>query len=113
MSDFAIRVEGLGKRYQIGARQGARRTLREVLADSVAAPFRRARAVLRGQAAAHRAETVWALQDVGFEVTRGEAVGVIGRNGAGKSTLLKVLSRVTEPTRGEVRMRGRVGALLD
>lgn len=57
--------------------------------------------------------TFWALKDVNFEVERGEVLGVIGRNGAGKSTLLKVLSRITYPTEGEVRMRGRVGSLLE
>jgi lipopolysaccharide transport system ATP-binding protein len=58
-------------------------------------------------------ETFWALDDVHFRVERGEVLGVIGRNGAGKSTLLKVLSRITEPTRGRVRIRGRVASLLE
>lgn len=115
MSNIAIRVEGLGKQYRIGGAQKSFKTLREVIVDSFNAPLRRARQLLRGQAygAAGLDESIWALKDVSFEVKHGEVVGIIGRNGAGKSTLLKILSRITEPTEGEVRLRGRVGALLE
>ncbi len=58
-------------------------------------------------------ETFWALQNVEFDIRKGDVVGIIGRNGAGKSTLLKVLSQITEPTTGEVRLYGRVGSLLE
>ena len=57
--------------------------------------------------------SVWALQNIGFEVNRGEIVGLVGRNGAGKSTLLKILSRTTAPTTGEIRMKGKVASLLE
>jgi lipopolysaccharide transport system ATP-binding protein len=116
-NDTAIRVEGLGKRYRIGAKQESYRTLRETLTGAAAAPFRAARSTLRraggGGGRARRANEIWALKDVAFEVRRGEAVGVIGSNGAGKSTLLKVLSRITEPTEGYADIGGRVGSLLE
>src|SRR5206468_10061617 len=57
--------------------------------------------------------TIWALEDVSFDVEQGEVVGIIGRNGAGKTTLLKILSRITEPTRGYADLRGRLGSLLE
>ena len=125
MSDVAIRVAGLGKRYRIGKRQASYGTLRDSLTEAFTAPFRRLRH--NGGSATHPSslstdhsapgsshpDHIWALKDVGFEVRRGEVVGIIGRNGAGKSTLLKVLSRITEPTTGEVDLRGRVGSLLE
>src|SRR5262245_35208452 len=113
MKDYAIRIEGLSKRYLIGARESGRKTLRETLVEAVWSPVRRAQAVLRGEAAGLRGEPFWALRDISFEVASGEVVGIVGRNGAGKSTLLKVLSRITDPTTGVVRLRGRVGALLE
>jgi homopolymeric O-antigen transport system ATP-binding protein len=103
-----IRAEDLSKEYRIGAVQGSYSTLRESLMATVRTPFRRRRAASRTTD-----PTVWALKDVSFEVQPGEVVGVIGRNGAGKSTLLKILSRITDPTRGRARIRGRVGSLLE
>ena len=115
MSDVAIRVENLSKQYHIGKKREKYGTLRDTLTDVLAAPFRRAGKLLRGQAsgAAELDETIWALKGVSFEVQSGEVVGVIGRNGAGKSTLLKILSRITEPTEGYAEIRGRVGSLLE
>ena len=113
MSDVAIRVEGLGKRYRIGRRTAPYRSLRESLTNAAMAPWRRLRHGFHRTDGASGDDTIWALKDVSLEVRRGEVVGVIGRNGAGKSTLLKVLSRITEPTEGRVELNGRVGSLLE
>src|SRR5438094_366500 len=112
MSDVAIRVAGLGKQYQIGGDRKPYKTIRESLTDTVLGPLRRLRAGLSADAV-NGEQAFWALKDVSFEVNRGEVVGIIGRNGAGKSTLLKILSRITEPTEGEVEIAGRVGSLLE
>jgi len=108
MSDLAIRVEHLGKQYRLGGQQLRYATFREALVETSRAPLR----WLKGQGG-NAQNKFWALEDVSFEVKRGEAVGIIGRNGAGKSTLLKVLSRITSPTRGRVDIYGRVGSLLE
>jgi homopolymeric O-antigen transport system ATP-binding protein len=102
MSDTAIEVRGLGKRYEIGVEQVGYMLLTERITE-------RLKSLGRGQ----RTEEFWALRDLDFEVKRGETLGIVGHNGAGKSTLLKILSRITPPTEGEARLRGRVGALLE
>jgi lipopolysaccharide transport system ATP-binding protein len=106
MSNLSIRVQNLGKRYRIGVPVIKYNTLRETLSES----FSRARRRFSHKEAA---EYIWALRDVSFDVKKGQVLGIIGRNGAGKSTLLKILSRVTEPTEGEVEIHGRVGSLLE
>ena len=100
--DLAVHASGVGKQYRLGQLETGYRLLTEVLADRVRGTHRHA-----------RRQDFWALEDIGFEVQRGETFGIIGHNGAGKSTLLKVLSRVTPPTVGEIRLNGRVGALLE
>jgi lipopolysaccharide transport system ATP-binding protein len=102
MSKPTIEVKGLGKRFEIGAATGGYMLLTEQITERL---HRRGRKP--------KMQEFWALQDVDFDVQEGETFGVIGHNGAGKSTLLKILSRITPPTVGEARLRGRVGALLE
>jgi lipopolysaccharide transport system ATP-binding protein len=101
-SDVAISVRGLSKAYIINHDGLKRPSFREVVVDKIRHPLRKC-----------SQETFWALNDVSFDVKKGDVVGIIGRNGAGKSTLLKVLSRIVEPTKGEVDIYGRVGSLLE
>jgi lipopolysaccharide transport system ATP-binding protein len=102
-----VKVENLSKHYQIGASPAAYATLRETLTNAFRTPL----ASLRRKF--ENTESVWALRDVSFTVKAGEVLGIIGQNGAGKSTLLKILSRITEPTKGRAELYGRAGSLLE
>jgi lipopolysaccharide transport system ATP-binding protein len=103
-----ITVKNLSKQYRIGAAATQYSTLRESLTNVIRTPLN----WFRPNGTSGKG-TIWALNDVSFQVRPGEVVGIIGRNGAGKSTLLKILSRITDPTRGEVDLYGRVGSLLE
>jgi lipopolysaccharide transport system ATP-binding protein len=111
----AISVKNLGKRYQIGAAETKFRynMLRDVLVDTVYAPVRLVKALVGKSDRRANKNFIWALNDISFDLEEGRVLGIVGRNGAGKSTLLKILSRVTEPTKGTVSVRGRVGSLLE
>ena len=112
MSRLVISVDHLSKMYRIGQKADAHGTFREAIVGTVMSPFRKMMD-LGGRGRGESEKAFWALKEVSFDISRGEIVGVIGRNGAGKSTLLKTLSRITEPTSGTVRMRGRVASLLE
>jgi len=112
----AISVNNLSKQYKIGAAQQKFQynMFRDVIVDTLMTPVRVIQA-LRGKSMRGATSTsmIWALDDVSFDLEEGKVLGIVGRNGAGKSTLLKILSRVTEPTKGTVSVRGRVGSLLE
>ena len=103
-----IRVENLGKRYQLGVRRAPYGSLRDSLSEVVRAPFQRLQRNGRPGP-----EHIWALRDVSFTIAPGEAVGIVGRNGAGKSTLLKLVSRITCPSTGKIELYGRIASLLE
>ncbi len=98
-----IEVQHLSKKYSLGKKKEMYTTFRDTIMDVISHPFRKR----------EKREDFWALQDINFTVQPGEVLGIIGRNGAGKSTLLKILSRITDPTDGQVIMRGRVASLLE
>jgi len=116
MSDIAIKVENLGKLYRLG----------EVGTGTISHDLNRWWAKLRGKEDPFAkvgesndrtkkgdSDYVWAVKDVSFDVAQGEVLGIIGRNGAGKSTLLKLLSKVTQPTAGQIKVMGRIASLLE
>ena len=110
MSNTVIQIENLGKSYRIGTPVERAKNLSQSLRNLAASPFNYLLRMLREPT---EDETLWALRDISFKVEQGEVLGIIGRNGAGKSTLLKILSRITEPSVGEVRIYGRVASLLE
>ncbi|MGF1479796.1 MAG: ABC transporter ATP-binding protein [Cyanophyceae cyanobacterium] len=114
MFDTVVKVENLGKKYLLGHQQQGRSpyvALRDVLTSKAKSV---GRSLLQHRSKSNPAiEEFWALQNVSFEIKRGDRLGIIGRNGAGKSTLLKLLSRITDPTTGRICIKGRVASLLE
>jgi lipopolysaccharide transport system ATP-binding protein len=108
MLNAVIKVENLGKKYIIGHQKQEKYTaLRDVISNGINSLLK-----FNSQKRDNQ-EEFWALKDVSFEINQGDRVGIIGRNGAGKSTLLKILSRITEPTKGQIKIKGRVASLLE
>jgi lipopolysaccharide transport system ATP-binding protein len=103
-----ISARSLGKHYRVWTHSQPRS-----LSDRVALTADRLRHRVRARPVTPLREDIWALRDVSFDVEQGEVLGVIGPNGAGKSTLLSILARITDPTEGEVEIRGRVSSLLE
>lgn len=108
-----IEVKNISKKYNIAHQRGGYITLRDVLTNILKRPFSFLKTKVKQIAGLETKEEYWALKDINFEVKKGEIIGIIGPNGAGKSTFLKILSQITLPTAGEIKIHGRVGSLLE
>ena len=116
MNESVIKVKNLGKKYIIGHQiKGSYKTFREQMIDSLKSIYSQSKKMLKGQQIIEgdEMEEFWALKDLNFEIKQGDRIGIIGKNGAGKSTLLKLLSRITDPTTGNIAIKGRVASLLE
>jgi len=108
-----ITVKGISKKYNITHQQGGYVALRDILTNIIKHPFKFLKSKTKKVIGKETKEELWALKDINFTVEKGEAIGIIGANGAGKSTLLKILSKITPPTEGEIKFKGRLSSLLE
>ena len=107
---IVIKVENLGKKYIISHQQERYTALRDIMANTAKKAVKK---VIGKSETLPKKEEFWALRNINFEVNKGDRIGIIGRNGAGKSTLLKLLSRITEPTTGKIKIKGKIASLLE
>ena len=113
MDSPIITVKNISKKYNITHQKGGYITLRDILTNIFKNPLKFFKSKIRQVIGIETKEEFWALKDINFTVEKGEVIGIIGRNGTGKSTLLKILSQITPPTTGEIKINGRVGSLLE
>lgn len=113
MNDIVIDIQNIGKKYRIDHQHGGYVALRDQINEAIFHPLKSAKHKFDIITGKITKEDYWALKGINFQVERGEVLGIIGPNGAGKSTLLKILTRITPPTTGTVRLLGRVSSLLE
>ncbi|TSD03469.1 MAG: ABC transporter [Parcubacteria group bacterium Athens0714_16] len=109
----SIEIKNIGKKYDITHQRGSYVSLRDVITNILKNPFKHAKHKVKKVLGKIEKEEFWALKDINLTIKKGEIIGIIGANGAGKSTLLKLLSKITPPTTGEIKIDGKVASLLE
>lgn len=111
MTNVVVKVENISKKYRLQQQQQEHyKTLRDAIGQGAKSVVKK---ILNSHVSSNQSKDFWALEDLNFEIRQGDRLGIIGGNGAGKSTLLKILSRITEPTKGRIKIWGRIASLLE